>query len=92
MDAQIAGNERRFCRRCLVDANQIERLNQTIGGYISSLDQAQKVGDAQYQTRLAFCEACEKRVGVTCSVCGCFVEVRAVKAAMHCPDPQGQKW
>lgn len=83
---------RKPCRRCLDDQNSIEKFNKTIEEYIGSLDAAQKVGEDRYKERLAFCEVCEKRVGVTCSLCGCFVAVRAVRATMHCPDTQGRKW
>jgi hypothetical protein len=80
------------CRRCLDDINSLEKLKTTIEEYIGSLDAAQKVEDVLYQERLSFCASCEKRVGVTCSLCGCFVAVRAVRAAMHCPYPGKAKW
>lgn len=83
---------RPFCRKCLEEAYDTGLLKQTISEYIAGLDDARKVGEQLYQKRLSCCEACDKRVGITCSICGCFVEVRSVKVNMHCPDPEGGKW
>lgn len=46
--------------------------------------------DAQtYHTRLSACNRCDKRVGNRCSVCGCFLAIRARGRAWECPE---KKW
>jgi hypothetical protein len=46
--------------------------------------------DAQtYHTRLGICNACDKRSGHRCSVCGCFVAMKAKGKAWECPE---KKW
>lgn len=68
------------------------RLKETIAAYIDSLPAEEKTEPGEYRRRLAGCECCPHRAAITCSLCGCFVPVRAVKRSMHCPDADGPRW
>jgi hypothetical protein len=44
------------------------------------------VDDAEYERRLAICDACDSlQYGTTCRHCGCLVQVRAKLADRDCP-------
>lgn len=76
--------EKRICRRCLLSEVQGNALYQSIQQYIASLPEEQKASGQLYESRLQYCKECEKLVNGMCALCGCFVEVRAVKINQHC--------
>lgn len=82
----------RVCRRCLLteDDSQAE-LAKTVQEYVALIPADQRAAEGEYQKRLAACKACDQLISGMCRACGCFVEARAAKARMHCPDVNG-KW
>ena len=50
-----------------------------------------KVSEDEYHRRLTFCKDCEKLVDGMCVLCGCYVELRALKIGMRCADID-KKW
>ena len=88
----MSKNPQGICPKCMEDSYDEERLNKSIEEYVTSLDEELKAEDTEYRRRLRFCAACECRMGITCSQCGCFIQARAAKKRMHCPYPAGQKW
>lgn len=84
--------ELRFCRRCALPEADKSRLAETIAEYIGSLPAEEKAEPGEYRRRLAECERCPHRMEITCSLCGCFVPVRAVRRSMRCPDTDGPRW
>lgn len=82
----MAGNDKRFCKRCLLKDFDREAYFQTVQEYLDSLVPEDKADSGLYQQRLNICTQCEKLVNGMCRVCGCFVEVRAAKKAQYCPD------
>lgn len=46
----------------------------------------------EYAARLAVCEPCERRQGLTCGECGCLIAVKAVGRTWDCPHPGGSRW
>lgn len=54
--------------------------------FIAVLPDAQKVSQEVYNSRLAVCRACAHLSEGTCVKCGCYVEMRAIKKRMTCPD------
>lgn len=74
---------KRFCKRCLLREVD-EAYFQSIYKYIDSLPPEQKAEQEEYKRRLEKCKACDHLQNGMCALCGCFVEVRAVKKKQHC--------
>lgn len=72
------------CRRCLID-EMMKNSKAELAEYIGSLSDEIKVGEEEYQRRLAICEECEHLLNGVCRLCGCFVRARAAKKALGCP-------
>lgn len=77
--------------RCLLRADESQRpLYEIVKDYIDTLAPDQRADDATYAARLKRCEACEHLFDGTCALCGCYVEIRAAKQRMGCPDVPGR--
>ncbi|WP_099205542.1 DUF6171 family protein [Scatolibacter rhodanostii] len=74
----------KFCRRCLLKDISSDEYFNTIYEYIENLDASQKVSSNEYEKRLDSCRSCDHLVNGMCELCGCFVEVRAIKRQSHC--------
>lgn len=75
----------RLCKRCLL--RELDGTYfQSIYDYIANLPSEQKADDHTYAHRLSLCKECPHLVNGMCDLCGCFVEVRAVKRLQRCPD------
>lgn len=83
MDSDI---NRPPCRRCLLSEIDRNGTYRTVLEYISSLDESVKCSREEYEARLTVCRACDHLTDGMCALCGCFVEVRAVKRSQNCPD------
>ncbi len=59
--------------------------------HIAAYPADKKVSEEEYRKRLAFCKDCEKLVDGMCVLCGCYVELRALKIGMRCADID-KKW
>ncbi|MCL2405142.1 MAG: DUF6171 family protein [Defluviitaleaceae bacterium] len=57
-----------------------------IYSYIASIPEDIKASAALIQQRLDSCRACDNLANGMCKICGCYVEVRAVKSGQSCPD------
>lgn len=77
--------ERPPCKRCLLRELDGEYF-RSIYQYIENLPPEQKAGEEICRARLALCRDCSFLQNGMCALCGCFVEVRAAKAALGCPD------
>ncbi|MCI8442996.1 MAG: hypothetical protein HFG27_10770 [Provencibacterium sp.] len=73
------------CRRCLLEELSREAF-QNIYRYIESIPTEQRVPEPVYRQRLALCKGCSNLLNGMCSLCGCFVEVRAAKRLGACPN------
>jgi len=71
------------CRKCLLN-EAMGTIYQTVKDYIESIPPEQKTAPAEYDRRLAICKTCEHLVNGMCTLCGCYVEVRAAKAIQSC--------
>lgn len=80
-----------ICKKCLLAEADMKGVYESVKGYIAAIPQEQKVSDAVYAARLDICKKCDDLVNGTCVKCGCFVEVRAVKKRLGCPDEK-DKW
>ncbi len=75
------------CRRCLLADMEDQRpLFALIQSYLEAIPEEQKAPEAVYQDRLRLCASCERLASGMCQLCGCYVEVRAVKARLRCPE------
>ena len=77
--------QRKPCR-CLLAASGQEDMARLVADYLSTLPLEQKVPEETYHARLAQCQACDALHNGTCALCGCYVEARAAKRALGCPD------
>lgn len=66
-------------------------LQKLIAERIALLPEDEKAEEAVRKERLSFCQTCDKLINGTCSLCGCYVELRAAKRRMACPHVP-QKW
>lgn len=62
-------------------------LTESLGAFI--VDGLKTVTSIQYQMRLEICDKCEHRRGSRCSLCGCYISLKARARVMQCP---ADKW
>lgn len=80
-------SETRICKRCLIgDIPDQASLAELIRERIALLPEAQRADEALMVSRLDACRACDHLNSGTCALCGCYVELRAAKRHMRCPD------
>ena len=92
MDNHKDKNRRGFCWKCFDELIDIGKTYESIKDYIDTMNPEIKIRDEEYKERLKKCASCDKLIGITCMLCGCYVPVRAVKKAMRCPDADDRKW
>lgn len=75
------------CRRCLLaEMAEARPLYQVIQERLGVIPQEEKASETLYAQRLKSCRQCQRLTGGVCILCGCYVELRAAKAGMHCLD------
>lgn len=75
------------CRRCLLeDMADEQSLLALIREQITLLPPEARAAADRYQERLTVCRGCPWLQGGMCGLCGCYVELRAAKGRMECPD------
>ncbi len=77
-----------LCKKCFTGI-EAESYRELIEKSAASIPQRDRSGDGERERRFRICEGCEKLVGATCQACGCYVELRALRKASHCPH---KKW
>ena len=76
----------RICYRCLLEEVSGEaELKQLIAERVAALPDELRADQTEYTSRLQCCKACDALRSGMCSLCGCYVELRAAKRKMHCP-------
>lgn len=73
--------------RCL-SAEVGEELSEAIAARIALIPDEQRTENGLYQRRLEICRSCDMLVSGTCGKCGCYVELRAARAAGYCPHEE----
>ena len=53
--------------------------------WMAALPPEERAAPERYEARLAACRACEHLADGMCALCGCYVELRALKARAGCP-------
>ncbi len=79
------------CIKCLLASYDPLGLYEGIKERLSQISADEKADDAQYRSRLDICSRCDSLNNGSCMICGCFVELRAARKALHCPDAS-RKW
>jgi hypothetical protein len=80
------------CRRCMLEDLPGEQpLRELVLKRIALIPDGERTGDTEYAGRLALCRGCEQLNRGTCAQCGCYVEIRAAKRALHCAHAN-PKW
>lgn len=78
---------RRPCRRCLIaDLPEGAELMALIRERIDAIPPEERAPDALQEERLDSCRRCEALHRGTCARCGCYVEIRAARQRLDCPD------
>lgn len=81
-----------LCRRCLERPVSERELMSYLDHYAASLPEEIRASEETYRKRLSLCAACPRLAGQTCGLCGCYVQARAAKRAMRCPEPGQPRW
>ena len=82
-----------ICRRCIGDSVEARDLARYLDDYVNSLPDDLRASPGEYERRLRICEDCDRRAGLNCTLCGCYVQARAAKRDLDCPnDRGGPKW
>ena len=85
-------SEIKRCRQCLLrDMTDENDYYQSVLFYRSTLPRKKRTPDDVYETRLQACKVCPSLENGTCRQCGCYVEMRAARIDMHCPQKDA-KW
>ena len=80
-----------FCRRCLLeDMPSQAELARSVRELVDMLPEEQRAPEDERQRRLARCRTCDHLLDGMCALCGCYVELRAAKKRMICPDVPGR--
>ena len=76
-----------FCRRCLLeDLPSGAALAASVKELVDMLPPDQRASQDVTARRLQTCRACDHLIDGMCALCGCYVQLRAAKARMACPD------
>lgn len=76
------------CKKCFIGV-QAEKYGEMIEKCAAAIPERDRATIEERQRRIALCEGCEFFTAATCRACGCYVELRAMKQATHCPK---KKW
>lgn len=82
---------RPFCRKCLLSESGFAAEYARVADMVEALPPEKRVAEDEYRRRLELCRECGQLGAGVCGECGCFVELRAAKRAMHCPSAE-RKW
>lgn len=80
--------QEKICKKCLL-REMAEADMKMIEKYKNAILIEDRVEEKEYEKRLSLCKECQHLNAGTCSACGCYVELRAVAKAGHCPY---KKW
>lgn len=78
--------EKKPCRKCLLAELGEDEYFDTLREYIANFPEEKSVPDGEYARRLEICRGCERLMNGMCAVCGCYVELRALKKGQDCPE------
>ena len=80
-----------FCRRCLLeDMPSQAELARSVRELVDLLPEENRAPEEERLRRLDLCRSCDHLLDGMCALCGCYVELRAAKKRMACPDVPGR--
>lgn len=74
-----------FCRKCLLAETDLTEIYASVREMAAAIPEWRRTSDEDYRRRLEVCKDCDFLVEGACIKCGCYVELRAARAEMHCP-------
>ena len=84
------GGGAKICRRCLLNELNEDEYFRSLKEYIAAYPEDKRCSGEEYERRLKVCQSCDRLTNGMCAVCGCYVELRALKIKADCPE--GNKW
>ena len=69
-----------------------QQLKELAAEYVMAVPDMEKTPEAEYNRRLGICSECCYLVEGLCILCGCYVEIRAAKAAQSCASGHWQRY
>ena len=78
--------ERKICRKCLLAELDEDEYFRSLKEYIAAYPEDKRCPAEEYERRLTVCRGCERLADGMCAVCGCYVELRALKKNAYCPE------
>ena len=84
-------DKRKPCPRCPEFYGDRQEEEEKIARYIGNIPAEDRVSGEEYQNRLAVCGDCGMLREGICGKCGCYVQIRALRREMGCPD-EVPKW
>ena len=81
----------KICKRCLLSQMDEDANIAALKRYIAAYPKEKRCPPEEYARRLAICAECGELSNAMCALCGCYVELRALKKEMYCPA-HGDKW
>jgi len=82
---------KKICKRCLIEDLDKDEYIANLMEYVKNYPLEKRATDEVYNNRLSICKTCENLSDGMCSLCGCYVQLRAVKNNMYCPHDD-KKW
>ncbi len=81
-----------LCRKCLDRPVDERNLMEYLDSYAASLPEPIRASSQVYAKRLECCAYCPRLLSHMCTLCGCYVQARAAKKRMRCPEPGAPRW
>lgn len=81
----------KICKRCLLEQMDSDEQIAALQRYIAAYPAEKRCEPEEYARRLRICAECDQLSNAMCALCGCYVELRALKREMYCPA-HGDKW
>ena len=75
-----------ICKKCLLADIDRDAYTEKLMEYIAAVPEDKRADEEEYQRRLGICKQCEQLYDGMCAVCGCYVELRALKPNAYCPS------
>ena len=80
-------DKKKFCRRCLLeDMPDQAALAESVRELVSLLPEHLRAPEEITAARLETCKQCDRLTDGMCVLCGCYVQLRAAKKKLGCPD------
>lgn len=79
------------CKKCLLEELDRDEYTENLMEYIKNFPEDKRAEERIYNSRLEICKNCDELYDGMCRICGCYVQLRALKKNMYCPS-EHKKW